>query len=525
MQRLAADVDAAGRDYAAFVNEAAPLAAAEGLDFLDLVAADGTVISSAHWPARFGYRHGWALEAAAAGTRAAFFQPVDVPQDTALGLVAVRAVQMRGTTLHLAGGRQMNRRFLSALALPPGMRAWLYRNVQPEISRRWLVDTEAIDDAAALEPLIARVRDTGREAIETVTRDDGPETVQAIPLPGRDRTLAGVLLVGSSGREQVALVRRIRWIGVLFGGVGIALGFALSFVIAARVTRPVEQLADAAREIAAGRWDVPVDGIRAAGEIGALATAFGTMSRQLVDQRERLVQSERVAAWRELARRLAHELKNPLFPLRVTLDNLRRAKPLPPAEFDEVFDESVDTLTRGIGNLNTVIGRFSDFARMPAPDMATVSPNRLVEESLALFRAQLAAPGAPPIETAVDLDPAAGHVRADGEQLARALQNLILNAIDVMPAGGRLSIRTRRAGDSVHIDVSDSGQGLTEEERSRLFTPYYTTKAHGTGLGLAIVQSVVADHHGKIWVDSEPGRGATFHIELPGGAEPAAVEP
>jgi len=514
VRRLAADVDAAGRDYAAFVGEAGPLATAEGLDFLDLVAADGTVISSAHWPARFGVRHGWALDAAA-GTRAAFFQPVDVPQDTALGLVAVRAVQARGTTLYVAGGRQMNRRFLSALTLAPGLRAWLYRNVQPEVSRRWLVDAEAIDDAAALEPLIARVRDTGREAVEAVARNDGPETVQAIPLPGRERALAGVLLVGSSGREQAALVQRIRWIGVLFGGVGIALGFALSFVIAARVTRPVEQLAGAAREIAAGRWDVPVDGIRASGEIGELATAFGTMSRQLVDQRERLVQAERVAAWRELARRLAHELKNPLFPLRVTLDNLRRAKPLPPAEFDEVFVESVDTLTRGIGNLNTVIGRFSDFAKMPAPDVSAVSPNALVEESLALFRAQLTAPGAPRIETAVDLDPAAGAVHADGEQLARAIQNLILNAIDAMPQGGRLSIRTQRTGDTVRIDVSDSGQGLTEEERSRLFTPYYTTKAHGTGLGLAIVQSVVADHHGKIWVESEPGRGATFHIELP----------
>ena len=91
------------------------------------------------------------------------------------------------------------------------------------------------------------------------------------------------------------------------------------------------------------------------------------MTGQLVDQRERLVQAERVAAWRELARRLAHELKNPLFPLRLTLDNLRRARTLPPQEFDEVFDESMATLTTGFANLNTVIGGFSEFAKMPAP--------------------------------------------------------------------------------------------------------------------------------------------------------------
>src|SRR5262249_23951396 len=99
--------------------------------------------------------------------------------------------------------------------------------------------------------------------------------------------------------------------------------------------------------------------------------------------------------------------------------------------------------------------------------------------------------------------------------LKRALQNLILNAIDAMPSGGELMIRTRRTFSGVRLDVSDTGSGLTAEERSRLFTPYYTTKQHGTGLGLAIVQSIVADHAGKIWVESQAGRGTTFHIELP----------
>jgi len=240
------------------------------------------------------------------------------------------------------------------------------------------------------------------------------------------------------------------------------------------------------------------------------------MTRQLVDQRERLIQTERVAAWRELARRLAHELKNPLFPLRVTLDNLRRAKALPGVEFDEVFDESLTTMTSGLANLNTVIGRFSDFARMPPPEFASILPNDVVRQSVQLFRAQLDAPNRPPIALTVDLDESLGTIRADAEQLGRAVQNLLLNAIDAMPSGGELAIRTRRANGALHIEVSDTGEGLTEEERQRLFTPYYTTKQHGTGLGLAIVQSVVADHAGKVWVDSERGRGATFHIEIPG---------
>jgi len=228
------------------------------------------------------------------------------------------------------------------------------------------------------------------------------------------------------------------------------------------------------------------------------------------------VQAERVAAWRELARRLAHELKNPLFPLQITIDNLRRARALPPAEFDEVFEESLTTLQTGLANLNTVVGRFSDFARMPAPDFAQVSLNEIVEQCSSLFRAQLASPGHAPVTLTLDLDAAVGTIRGDADQLRRVVQNLLLNAIDAMPSGGQLRIVTRRNGGVVGIDVADSGQGLSEEERRRLFTPYYTTKQHGTGLGLAIVQSVVADHAGKIWVDSTPGRGATFHIELPG---------
>jgi len=507
---------AASRDAAPYVNEATTLAAAQGLDVLDLATGDGTIVSSAEWPARFGYRNGW-ITTLAANAGPAFLQAIELPEETTLALVAVRTLVGGAGNLYIAGGRRLDRKFLQSLVLAPGMRVLLYQNLQPKISNKQLVAGEDdLPPAAPLEPLIARVIHNRQESKDTIEWPDGPETIDALPLTGRDGSVLGVLLVGSSGRELAALVSRIRWSGVAFGSVAIALGFMLAFVISARVTRPVEQLAGAARAVADGDWDVHVNDVRTTGEIKVLADAFGTMTRQLVDHRDRLVQAERVAAWRELARRLAHELKNPLFPLRITIDNLRRAKSLPPGEFDEVFDESLTTLQTGLANLNTVIGRFSDFAKMPAPEFAQVSVNEIVEQSASLFRAQLASPGHPPVTLTLDLDPSLGAIRGDGEQLRRVVQNLLLNAIDAMPQGGALRIVTRRSDEVVRIDVADAGQGLSEEERRRLFTPYYTTKQHGTGLGLAIVQSVVADHAGKIWVDSEPGRGATFHIELPG---------
>jgi signal transduction histidine kinase len=510
--RMAIELSRDDADAAPYVNEASALAAAHGLDLLELISYDGTIVSSAEWPARFGYKADWVAQPVDWKSQGAFFEAVELPDETALALVAVRAVSAGERNLYVVGGYRLDRQFLASLPLPAGMRALLYRNFPPV---QTLTDASGpVANAAALQPLIDRVRAHLSDAAQTVDWPDGPETLQAMPLMGRDRNLLGVLLVGSSRRDLAALVRGIRRTGGLAAGVGILLGAALSFWAARRITRPVERLAAGARQVASGNWNARVE-IESRDEIGELARAFNSMTLQLVEQRDRLVQTERVAAWRELARRLAHELKNPLFPLQITIENLQRAKEQAPDQFDEVFRESSETLLAELANLKKIIGRFSDFAKMPPPQLERVDVNDLVRQTMRLFEAQFHAEGRAPIEVQVDFAEDAGWVEADPEQLGRALQNLALNAIDAMPAGGTLRIRTARRDGTVELEISDTGQGLTKEECERLFTPYYTTKQHGTGLGLAIVQSVVADHKGRISVESEPGRGSTFRIELP----------
>src|SRR5262249_15338736 len=160
---------------------------------------------------------------------------------------------------------------------------------------------------------------------------------------------------------------------------GIVIGALLGWWTTERITRPVERLAAGARQVAGGDLSARVE-VLSQDEIGELAQAFNRMTAQLLEQRERAIQAERVAAWRELARRLAHELKNPLFPLQITIENLQRSwdqapeetkrtgvSPLCAEEFDEVFRESTATLLAELANLKTIIGRFSDFAKMPAP--------------------------------------------------------------------------------------------------------------------------------------------------------------
>jgi nitrogen fixation/metabolism regulation signal transduction histidine kinase len=273
-------------------------------------------------------------------------------------------------------------------------------------------------------------------------------------------------------------------------------------------------LAHAAQEVAAGNWNARVD-VKGDDELGQLADSFNRMTTELLGQRERLLQAERVAAWRELARRLAHELKNPLFPLQLTVENLVRARQQNPEQFEEVFRESSRTLLAEIANLKGIIGRFSEFSKMPQPHLQRVQVNDVIRGVMQLFQAQLEAPGRAKINCELQLDPHLEPVMADSELLHRAISNLVLNAIDAMPQGGTLTLGTRDEGGKVLIEVADTGPGFTPEECARLFTPYYTSKQHGTGLGLAIVQSVVSDHGGRVRVQSEPGQGTTFVIELP----------
>ena len=502
-----------GADYANYVNEAAGYAATQRLDFLDLLAPDGTIISSAHWPARFGYKQRWFLESTTPLPQQAFLKHVEMPQGSVLAMICVRPVHTHGANFYLIGGRKLDA-VLQSLAPPEGLRVSLYS--APEQGEGQIIGP-AKENAgeSKLMPLIQQSVDHHSETSATI--DWGPELdkeeiVHAIPLQGYSDRVPAVLLVGNALEQELTLERRIRNISLLIAAMGIFIGVIVSGILAARISSPIKNLALAAAEIGQGNWDARVE-TSSSGEIGSLAAAFNQMTEELMAQRERLVQSERVAAWRELARRLAHELKNPLFPLQLTVENLLRARENTPEQFDEVFRESTATLLAEIANLKNIVGRFSDFSRMPAPQLQAVDLNELVQSVVQLLKGQLSRdPGRIQPELQLDKVP---QVSGDPTLLRRVIENLVLNAIDAMPKGGKISFRTAAVDQHAVLEIADTGTGLTPEEKDRVFTPYYTTKQHGTGLGLAIVQSVVSDHRGSITVSSAKNEGTTFHIELP----------
>ena len=516
--RMALDLARTNADSSLYVHDANGAAQDHGLDFVEFVNGDGALISSAQYPSRVGYKNDWVTAAKDWKGSKAFLRREELPDGVALSMTAVRTLPVGEKNFYVIGGRKLDQNFLASLILPAGMRALLYRNLEPNFVPTSLTDAAgAVPQAEVLQSIIEQIQKQPEEVTKTIDWSSDPassETFHAMPLKGRNGELLGVLLLGSSRRELVTLKRDILKTAGIVSLAALLIGLLLSWWVSRRITKPVEELSEAAREVAAGRWDTHIE-VKSKDEIGQLACAFNDMTRTLVEQKEKLVQTERVAAWRELARRLAHELRNPLFPLQITVENLQRSRQLGPAQFQEVFSEATATLKAELANLNSIVGRFNDFSKMPTPHFVRVNINDALRSAVRLFEAQFTAVGKPSITTECFFSESLPEIDGDAELLYRAFQNLVLNAMDAMPAGGTLTLRTADRGETVHIEVVDTGKGLTPEECSRLFTPYYTTKQQGTGLGLAIVQSVISDHHGTISVSSEENRGTTFHIVLP----------
>src|SRR5215471_2967396 len=368
--KIAIDQTHQNPDQSLYVRDAIGAAQEHGLDFMDFVIADGTLISSAEYPARVGYKETWVTEVKDWNGSEAFLRRVELPNEVAVSLTAVRTQPNVAKPFYTIGGRRLNENFLASLVAPAGLRALLYLNLdQAFLPGDVMASTGKVEQAEKFAPIIAQLQKQPGPLVETIqwtTDADSAETFHALPLTGRNGELLGAFLVGSSRADLVHLTRHVMRLAAAVAAAAMLIGLLLTWWVSARITKPIEELAEGAREVAAGHWHTRID-LRGQDETGQLAAAFNHMTQTLSTQRERLVQTERLAAWRELARRLAHELRNPLFPLQITVENMQRARQLSQEQFQEVFNESTATLKAELSNLNAIVGRFSDFSKMPSP--------------------------------------------------------------------------------------------------------------------------------------------------------------
>ena len=285
-----------------------------------------------------------------------------------------------------------------------------------------------------------------------------------------------------------------------------SIGAVLGWLIARSVTRPILSLVAGTREVARGDLDHKVQS-KGKDEIAVLVGSFNSMTSQLKASRERAARAERLAAWRDVARCIAHEIRNMLTPIQASMHRLR--KNLGGRRYDEIFQQAYTSITNEVENLRNMVTEFSNFARMPKPRTKPSNPEEIVQDAIELYT------GLPDnITLHTELAKALPQVTADSGQIRQVLHNLIGNAVDAMSDGGELSVLMRREADDVVIEVSDTGCGMPEEDRERIFTPYFTTKETGTGLGMAITAQIIEEHGGEISVESQEGVGTTVTVRL-----------
>jgi len=231
----------------------------------------------------------------------------------------------------------------------------------------------------------------------------------------------------------------------------------------------------------------------------------------VLDDYTELVRAQKMAAWREVARRIAHEIKNPLTPIRLGTERLRRKLARGDDDFPQVFDEASRIILDEVTGLERLVSEFSEFSRMAEAKLAPTDLHRTIRDALRLVAVE------PGIVVREELDPAMPEVRVDGAQLRRVVVNLVKNAVEAMDHGGVITITTHYdpGADTFRVAVADTGAGIAPGARDDLFLPYFTTKENGTGLGLAIVKHVVTDHRGYIRLRDNLPHGTIFELEIP----------
>jgi two-component system, NtrC family, nitrogen regulation sensor histidine kinase NtrY len=315
-------------------------------------------------------------------------------------------------------------------------------------------------------------------------------------------------------RDRLAVAYRVSFF-IIFGGV-LLVATVLGLIIARRTARRVAVLAAATRKVARGDLETRVE-LHTKDELGDLADAFNDMVSQVRESRERIAYLEKIGAWQEIARRLAHEIKNPLTPIQLAMQQIHQAYRGEDESFRRTLDDARDIITEEVDGLRRLVGEFSAFAKLPSVQPEPLDLNGLVDDflkshsDLEQTARLLWQPVEPPIQVLVDR-----------MLFKHVLFNLVENAQQAAEEAGvtgRLQVSFSARSEPAHqrcvFSIADTGPGMEAQTLAKIFDPYFTTKERGTGLGLAIVKKIILEHNGRIAVWSQPGEGSRFDISLP----------
>lgn len=477
-----------------------------GLSLLQIHDASGVIVSSGQFRAEYDRLDLLPRRLAESGPQSALVE-ARAPEGTFLALARVDSATVGGERFLLVGGVRVDRGFLERLARGPDLEVSL---VHPG---------GAVSSSDALETRLATAREAALD-VATVLREAGL-VIGELALPFIASDAAGSrtarLFVTHPLAPLVALRRSMNvWLVAAAAVTGVV-ALLLAGWLSSRISRPLRELAGRTGDVNLDRLDVAFESDRR-DEVGVLARLLGRMVDRLRDDAARITEAERRATVGELARQVNHDVKNGLMPIRNVFRHLAQVARDEPGRLAAVFEERRATVESGIGYLERLA---TNYARLsPQLEAQACDVNAVVRDAAASVR------GADGVELRVELAPDPAAVATDPLVLRRILENLIANAVESLEGSpGRVAVATERRVGVVRVTVRDTGRGMTREQLDRAFDEFYTTKAAGTGLGLAIVRRLVADLGGDLRVETAPGRGTAFVIELPASERRAAGEP
>jgi two-component system, NtrC family, nitrogen regulation sensor histidine kinase NtrY len=384
-------------------------------------------------------------------------------------------------------------------------------------AREGQVARESIAGVSFLRVRLSYLADTRPRAIGETTLPAAYTIIVAARLPtgfdeAASRLTESLAFFVQLDRFQENFVTAIRLFYAFFSFPLILVSLLVSFLLSEEIMRPIVSLEDATRRVAEGDFSTRIL-TRRSDELSMLVNSFNRMVGELERTREKIIQTEKIAAWQDIAQRLAHEVKNPLTPIRLAAERALRKYQTGSDDFGAVLETSVRSIVGEVDNLSALLSEFREFSRLPAPRMEEFDLHAVIADVVATYAS------GPSARVSMDGVPEGLKIVADPGQVRQLVSNLVKNALEAVDGAGqvRLHVDPVTKGDAVfcRIRIEDDGPGIRPDQQTRIFDPYVTTKPKGTGLGLAIVQRIVFDHHGQIWFESQPGVGTTFYVDLP----------
>lgn len=471
------------------------------LDVLKILSEDGEILTSAHWPASYGAIDPL-LTRYKQHSDAAEMSFSIVAEATPLGRtpsleVWTNAATAQGASIILAAGRFIDTQALTKMLARSGADLVAFCNTRKN---------------TCLTANTASLPQQGIASLETLTNipnihiasfhlgsSDNPDTIQ--------------IVIGVSRESLESLGQNLLKQAASTSLFGLALALLLGFYLSHRISSPLSRVVQASKEVAAGEFKtrvaVPSGSAR---EIHSLAQEFNTMAEELELSRSRLIHAERVATWQEIARALAHEIKNPLTPILAALRVVQRAHERQVPQFDAILAEQATAVAEEVSRLKAMADNFAKFARLPEPRSAPLDVHSLVSQITTLYKNTY-----PDIIFTISSDRPEQIIEADSDRLRTVFSNIVLNAAQALEGHGelRISIQANQSNAQLVILFHDTGPGIAPEIHDRLFLPYATTKgASGTGLGLALAHRIITEMGGTIELDEKVKAGACFRVTL-----------